>query len=122
MTPDQVLEQAAHIIERDGWRQGSLYALPDSVERAMTDDDWQYGVWQGERNGPVCSMGAIHRAISGNAGRVWSDVGQQLRADAGNLLLDQVAGRGFGDIPSFNDAVTTTKEDVLLVFKRAVRG
>ena len=110
-TPDEVLEKAAEILERDGWYQGKF-----TQWGGEDDDDIPYEQALAER--PVCALGAINRALTGQANRygelfqLWNMAYYRLQVGAG-LTEDQ-------GIPGWNDDPARSKEDVLLAFKKAI--
>lgn len=128
MTPDDILDEALHILERDGWHQGALVHSP-YTETAKTEDDWAYEHWQAMRNAPVCAIGALNRAHSGVANGVvrvenLEDLDPLREAcEAAFYRLKRAAGLEWNDdIPEWNDDENTTREDVILAFKRARYG
>lgn len=116
-TPEEVLNQAREIIETDGWHQGNYIPTP-SIDGVDPDEDGaRYEA--ALRSGPVCSMGAIHRAMSGlaNTHGGTSDVALYCAT-----LKRLHHATGTPAIASWNDDRSRTVEDVLLAFKRAVEG
>ncbi|GHG10304.1 DUF6197 family protein [Streptomyces hydrogenans] len=140
MTPDDILDKALHILERDGWHQGGL-AEYDTSNLDLNLDDYDPGEiddeeemdylhWQSMRNAPVCAVGALNRAATGEA----NGISRLLTFDEAEVLrgviaqasrrLYEAAGidSGVSSIPEWNDSKDTTKEDVILAFKRAWHG
>lgn len=143
MNIDRVIDDAIEIIERDGWNQGSYAVYDDRPDPAVTDDDADYAHWQAARNAPVCAMGAIYRALTGSAygycidgdGDADKESAHEEMTRVRNLVVERIVGvltgvpgvgEGYGlcmsDIINLNDNPATTKEDVLLMFKRARHG
>ncbi|MFF8831330.1 hypothetical protein [Streptomyces sp. NPDC015131] len=125
MTPDDLLRGAIEIIERDGWHQKDYHQHPDIIDIAgiekPTMDDWRYQGWLAERTAPVCALGAINRARGGTAtetaedSAAWDGAVKRLAAVvAGTRCHSEIV------IPKWNDDPNTSKEDVLLAFKRAL--
>lgn len=118
-TPQDVLREAAEILQRDGWHQGSFYKEP--LSGGVNAD------LEASREAPVCSLGAINRAVYGYAYDGKSHVGYQaldaaksnLTYWAEKLLMAQIDGH---PVPHWNDAPERTVEDVILTFKRAAEG
>ena len=118
-TPEQVLSAAAEIIERDGWHQGDFHQPP----RYDTDNYLEADA-QAELHAPVCALGAINRATTGNAadsGAIDSEV-HALNYQARCMLAAVVDAGTPYIIPRWNDDPTRTAEDVLLALKRAANG
>lgn len=140
MKPEEVLAEAAAVIERDGWHQGDYHQNPIFYN----DDDetaeerlprLRYENWLAARTAPVCSLGAIARVLSegdlSSPGvETYDDDDRPVYEDplfmqAAKLLVEangiERAGFAYADdvIPDWNDDENTTKEDVLLAFKRA---
>ncbi|KPI09908.1 hypothetical protein OV450_3399 [Actinobacteria bacterium OV450] len=105
MTPEQILDEAVHVIERDGWHQGRLTSGNAST-------------------GPVCALGAITRAATGNAFNYTGEAD----AAANRLGAHIVEACSIEDsswwqnIPAWNDDPARTKEDVILALKQAAHG
>lgn len=109
MTPEEILEGALDDIEQHGWNQGSLYE----------------GVWDDPSHLPetasACALGAMMRATSGRADVVQHDHSEAFIEAARRLAESVKLANRFG-IPGWNDDKDTTKEDVILGFKRAIHG
>lgn len=118
-TPEEVLNQAREIIETDGWHQGNYIPTPAfDPDSDPAEDGARYEA--ALRSGPVCSMGAIHRAMSGLANTHGGTSDVALYRDA--LVRLQKAAGTQGGIATWNDNKSRSIEDVLLAFKRAVEG
>lgn len=117
-TPEEVLNQAREIIETDGWHQGNYIPTPEpdpGIDAVADSARYEAAL----RSGPVCSMGAIHRAMSGLANSPGSARDRHLYA---TVLTKLHKAAGTPAIASWNDKRSRTVEDVLLTFKRAVEG
>lgn len=128
-TPEEVIDAAAGIIERDGWYQGDLFPTGTGFLRDT-------GYQERARTAPVCAMGAMYRAVYGVASRTavlgadkLDQAKSQLFNAAHKKVHDTVVDMSLVDdglkvdsVPHFNDLATTTKEDVLLLLKRAAHG
>jgi hypothetical protein len=108
-TPQELIDAGREIIERDGWNQGRYYSGMGDPENTLKDE------LRLAREAPVCAMGALRRALTGDASslrkndrELLTQARQLLRAEAGTI-----------NIPSWNDHPERTVEDVLLTFKRA---
>ncbi|MFD8117053.1 DUF6197 family protein [Streptomyces microflavus] len=103
MTPEEILNSAADIIRRDGWYQG--------------DND------NGDSSrGPVCLMGAIGRACTGNSRASIVDTMGDFEPGweaAGDAVQRVVATIGTDYVGNWNDRRERTAEDVLLTLKKA---
>lgn len=92
--------------------------MPDSTiadelkaARALLAKGWcQHAL---ERNGSYCAFGAINKAVTGDA--MSYGAGQRLGPYA--AIMDIVPGC---DIAAFNNAETTTQQDVLNLFDKAL--
>lgn len=124
MTPENLISEGIKVIERDGWYQGDLYegAFPGA-----------------SRTAPVCAMGSLWRALIGTCNvdelaelspewreqrKVYCDAvaaaAEKLRATILDATgSDWAKGISLGSVAGFNDDPDTTKEDVLLMMKRA---
>lgn len=126
MNADDVLKQAIETIERDGWYQGGYYQMP-SIPPPGSGSNITDAIREARKTAPVCSMGAINRVmtsdaangfIAGDQGDVYEDVKRRLAAAIGYPGL--LSGRDeFNWIVDYNDLKSTTKEDVVLAFKKA---
>lgn len=117
-TPEEVLNQAREIIETDGWHQGNY--IPTPAFDPDSDPAGDGAVYEAAlRSGPVCSMGAIHRAMSGLANSPGNARDCHLYA---TVLTKLKKAAGTQGIATWNDSRSRTVEDVLLTFKRAVEG
>ncbi|MFF8831321.1 hypothetical protein [Streptomyces sp. NPDC015131] len=130
MTPEEVLDRAREVIERDGWHQGAYCAPPDAEWKGgqVTMDEitqWReevrYQMWLAERTGPVCSLGALARVLNENDSACPTDEHRDLFLKAGALLTSSIGILGPAEdvVPDWNDGSNTTREDVLLTFKKA---
>jgi len=100
MTPEEILHEAADIIRRDGWHQGSL-----------DDGDKEHGA--------VCAVGAIDRAWSGNS-QAMVEGNPVHYPVARRPAIERLMGAiGHQFIGTWNDAASRTVEDVLLALKQA---
>jgi hypothetical protein len=112
MTPEEILEGAMQVIERDGWHQGSL---------CKSEGDNNEVTEQESATSPVCALGAVWRFATGHAVNCFAD------PYTVNALRDAVyaAARKLEGliqvrhIAPWNDNPATTKEDVLLLLKKA---
>lgn len=110
MTPEEVLLKAVDIIERDGWHQGAAFAGPTPID--APHDEYM----KAARTAPVCAMGAISRAVCGDASLTpHTPEARSLYHQAAQLLAQNVPGN---HIAWWNDQPSTTKEDVVLMMKR----
>lgn len=123
MTPEEALLKAVEILERDGWIQGEYFEQADDLEAEGTTE----ALVNAARTAPVCSMGAIYRAVFGQAAVILTGKGdtdaqwysrelRELAYQADALLRTQTEGDG---VITWNDASGRTKEDVILAFKKA---
>ena len=121
MEASEILSKAAEILERDGWHQGSYYKIPDKQWTPTSE------MVEAAETAPVCSMGALYRAVSGSASlhptvKLAQD---EWRANAKGLgeatkrLAKQI---GTDCIIDWNDEVGRSKEDVILAFKKAANS
>lgn len=116
MTPEEVLEGAVEILERDGWCQGELYVGSDLPR----DDQWRQ---TNSESAPACAMGAIYRAAMGTSDSMFFQ--PHWEAGGANDLLSRVFRRmekAIGDsrsIAAWNDDRERSKEDVILAMKEA---
>jgi hypothetical protein len=124
VTPEQqLIAEGVEIIERDGWHQGNLYAgAPPRVLNWEKLDD------EAARTAPVCMMGSLYRALLGTCDTGDDTLGdshpvvraaEKLSATIVNATADLVM-EGTSVVSWYNDKSDTTKEDVLLMMKRAV--
>ena len=65
MLPSEILDNAANILLRDGWWQGTYYKEPDLV--VDTDEDMLAISRTADQTAPCCQEGAINRAAIGYA-------------------------------------------------------
>lgn len=98
------------VIERDGWHQGSLFEGKPTDKKAAA-------------HSPVCALGSVYRALYGTCDS--DGINSQLHKRglwevANNRLLDTCMEIYGVTVPTFNDAPSTSKEDVLLLMKKAV--
>ncbi|MFF8831335.1 hypothetical protein [Streptomyces sp. NPDC015131] len=101
MTPEEILNTAADIILRDGWHQGD------------TDDG-------DTKHGPVCLMGAIDRAVTGNSRGGVAAISRNGPVPEVNEAVQRVINTiARWDIGEWNDHSGRTVEDVLLALKKA---
>lgn len=129
MEPKEVLHKAREIIERDGWTQGELYDTEAARERfaaALAFDGEAEARFTAEceesaKRGRVCAIGAVRRAVWGTASPSAMETDARYGAVglALKLLRNELGLAGEELIPEWNDAPNTTREDVLLAFKRA---
>jgi hypothetical protein len=117
-TPQELIAAGREIIERDGWHQGYYYG---SHYGTSTEDVMPYDAEvAAAEQAPVCSEGALRRALSGRADYVVVLSGDKDLYKQARRLLEAAAG--VDHIPSWNDDPSRTVEDVLLAFKRAEVG
>ncbi|MFD4474620.1 hypothetical protein ACFWPU_00685 [Streptomyces sp. NPDC058471] len=116
MTPQEACVEAARIIERDGWHQGNYYKEPEGDDffspRAQVA-----AKAAAKAAAPVCALGAINRAVSGNAA-----YSRPIALQARELLSKHIGtpnGRAFPYIPEWNDDPARSAEDVILALKHA---
>lgn len=93
----QILEDAATIIERNGWHQGDL---------AAWGGDWFEQIKAGS---PCCIVGAVHVAGDSEYDRyMWE------------LATSAITEKGFySTAPGWNDAPERTKEEVIAALRNA---
>lgn len=125
MTPEEILTAGLAVIESDGWHKGG-YHEPPGLPLEATSDDRRYWNWQARHNGPVCSIGGVYRAVSGDALGSYRIDEDAAVSEALQRLAVAYGGRPGDDtidaIANANDDDDTTKEDVVLAFKRAIHG
>lgn len=111
MTPEDILEGAIEVIERDGWHQGNPYPVRGSTIADM----------EASKKGPVCAIGAASRAYCGHANSGYVAMSaRRASLDAYREAVERMADAlDGGSVAEFNDRPTTTKEDVVLMMKRA---
>jgi hypothetical protein len=123
MTPDQILLKAADIIAQAGHCKGEYYQAADP---GMSAESWAQAEDVAAQSAPVCAIGALRRARFGTAGgshyvtNPASELGQaiaRLVTVIGDPPLPDATPEG--RIIGFNDAPTTTAEDVILALKKA---
>lgn len=100
---------------RETWRRAADYITLGDRETCRRAADYiaEHGWMQGSftnSEGEVCILGALHRVTE----RCFS--AEDL---VGQYLFAQGLWSGVGSIAIYNDAPTTTKEDVILALKRA---
>lgn len=117
-TSDELLAGAIEVIERDGWHQHDLYQPPPYEWTAEDARTLVRAREEAAKTAPVCAMGALHRASSGSA-RCENPEDEEGYLEAIRRLSQVV---DCSAIPDWNDARETTKEDVILGFKRALHG
>jgi hypothetical protein len=117
-TPQELIAAGREIIERDGWHQGFYYRLP-ALDALRASCDYDAELAASER-APVCSEGALRRALTGRADRVLRDDSSAGLFQQARMLLEAAAG--VNHVPNWNDDPSRTVEDVLLAFKRAEVG
>lgn len=98
------------VIERDGWHQGSLFEGKPTDKKAAA-------------HSPVCALGSVYRALYGSCDN--ESINSQLHKRgvfhaAYDRLMDTCLEIHGVTIPTFNDDPSTSKEDVLLLMKKAV--
>lgn len=132
LTPDEIIEGAIGILEQDGWHQGDLYEWDPCKEMmkqvwaatntgTTTTDLLGDARREAARTAPVCAMGALHRACNGMANAVGAE--NDAAINKAIERVDLIVRKEFGSaIPDWNDRPDTTKEDVILTFKRALHG
>lgn len=127
MSPEEAIEAGIEIIERDGWHQGGLY--DQSGCAAGSADEMKAA-----QEAPVCAMGALYRAVFGVAAtglvpveertnekhQLFEEAFERLGASVKGMELLTPEGTPVWSVPYFNDAVAKSKEDVLLMMKKAV--
>ena len=96
MTPDQVLDRAADLLERDGWQR------------------WDTGPLDVNVGGPRCAMGAIRATVRADLGYA----GSGLDSEAMKALGVEVGTYWIGD---WNDTVAKDKRQVVRTLRRTAR-
>jgi hypothetical protein len=108
-TPRQICADAAEYIMEHGWTQGRLQ----------------------DETGSVCAVGAMHMAAFGVLAnedlilescvndRAYAEAAEMVTAAIRNLPGDLAYMKS---IPSYNDQMTTTQEDILLILKKVAAG
>ena len=126
MTPEEAIEAGIEIIERDGWHQGGLYDRSGCAAESADE-------MRAAQEAPVCVMGALYRAVFGVASadlvpgertnekyQLFEEAFKRLGSSVAGMELLAPNGRPVRSVPYFNDAVAKSKEDVLLMMKKAV--
>lgn len=67
MLPSEILDNAANIILRDGWHQGTYYKEPVLVTDSDEDETLREAGEVADKTAPCCQEGAINRATIGYA-------------------------------------------------------
>lgn len=112
MTPEEVLALAAEDMATHGMTKRYYYG------EGREDDDRTIA--------PACAYGSIHRTLA-QRGLVDSEIvdpTDPLILQAAHLLAQTIRRPGniFQVITAYNDADTTTAEDMILTMKRAAHG
>lgn len=106
-TPKQVLVAARWIAKKLGWCQWSFFR---DKEGAVLTDMFVLGSHHIDRVASVCMLGALRLV----------ETDEETRADAKSLLSKSLPTGSYSTISSYNDYGTTSKEDVLKVFDKAI--
>lgn len=94
-TKAQILTAAADLIEEKGWVQGHFDAA----------------------DGAVCAVGAIRTVMFGSTR--CPDTYTWLYEEVKDALLDEIGPNGVNGIPTWNDAFSRTKAEVVAAFRAA---
>lgn len=135
MTPQELIEKGIEVIQRDGWHQGDLYKRAgDGIPKTICSDEfaeWAKRDREAAQTAPVCAIGSLYRAATGFAGSCYTGDASKPSIDtlitqAANLLEESlrktVPGESaFAHVAEFNDANTTTVEDVIQIMKEAAQ-
>jgi hypothetical protein len=101
----------------------------DVIDRAIeaVSEGWHQGDFYNPRTGGVCLVGGLYKGAGmgfNHVGSTWdfdfSGYDQEAYVSAHEVLRSVVKDEtGLFSVPDFNDSSSTTKEDVLLILKKA---